>query len=120
MNQLVLAGIAAAVIAGGAFTAGWRVNSWRHDAQALHDQQLAEKIGAATSQAAVTAIGNIEIKRVTIRQELEREIRIEPTPPAECDISDRMFDTLNHAITGSDAGTAGVPSPDATAGPRTQ
>jgi hypothetical protein len=117
VNQYVLAGIAGIVLAAGAFTAGWRVNGWRHDAQDLHDEQLAAKVGAATSKAAVDAIGKIEIKRVTIRQELEREIRTEPAPPAVCDISDRMFDTLNQAITGQEPGGAGVPAADAAARP---
>lgn len=120
MNQITLAAIAAAVLALGAFTAGWRVNEWRHDAQELHDNELAAKVGAAASHAAVDAIGKIDIKRVTIRQELEREIRTEPAPPAVCDISDSMLDTLNQAITGQEPGGAGVPGSNTAARPPAQ
>ncbi len=120
MNQLVLAGIAAVVVAAGAFTAGWRSATNSRDAQELRDQEVAAKVSAAASKAAIDAINGIDIKRVTIRQELEREIRIEPAPPAVCDISDRMLDTLNQAITGQEPGGAGVPGADTAAGTRPQ
>lgn len=120
MNQLTLAAIAAAVLALGAFTAGWRVNEWRRDAQELHDNQLAEKIGKATSAAAVGAIGKIRIQRITTRQELEREIRTEPAAPTVCDISDSMLRTLNQAITGSYLGGVGMPGADAPLGAGTR
>lgn len=111
MSQLVLAAAAAAVIGGGAFTAGWKVNNWRHDAQELAIQ----KAGEAATTAAVAAIKDIRIQRVTVRQELEREIRLQPVP-GECDLSDGLFDTLNKAITGKGVDRTGLPRADAALG----
>lgn len=93
------------------FGLGWKVNSWRHDSL-----ELAVQLGAeAATKASVNAIKDIRIQRVTIRQELEREIRLQPVPSV-CDLSDGLYDTLNKAITGKDSGGAGVPGADAAAG----
>lgn len=109
MNQLLVAGAGALIVAAGAFSAGWKVNNWRHAAQELAIQEAA---GAATD-AAVAEIRRIKVQNTTIRQELEREIRYAPAS-AECDISDGVFDNLNKALTPPADRGAGVPGPDAT------
>jgi hypothetical protein len=110
VNPYLIAGAAAVFLATG-FTAGWKVNSWRHDSQELAIQ----KAGEAATLAAVEAIKDIRIQRVTVRQELEREIRLQPVP-AICDLSDGLFNAVNQAITGEGVSGAGVPGTDAAAG----
>lgn len=112
MNQLAIAGIAAVALSAGAFTAGWKVNNWRHDSQALRDIEVAH----IATTASVEAIKNIRIQRVTVREELEREIRYLPSD-GRCDLSDGLFNTLNKAITGQDSGGTGVPGADTLGGP---
>jgi hypothetical protein len=109
MNQLVLAGLAAAVLAAGAFTAGWRVNEWRRDSQELSNRDVEERATAA----AVEAIKGLKIERITIRQELEREIHHQPAVGAECDISDGVLHKLNEGLAPPGSRGAGVPGPDA-------
>ncbi len=74
----VAIGIAAVVIAGGAFTAGWKVNNWRHDSQKLAIQEAAMEAGKAATDASVAAIKTLTPKFTTIRQETIRETRVEP------------------------------------------
>lgn len=108
VNQLLVAGVGAVVIASGAFGAGWKVNNWRHAAQELSIQ----KAGEAAAEAAVAEIRKIKVQNTTIRQELEREIRYAPAS-AECDISGGVFDQLNKALTPPADRATGVPGPDA-------
>ncbi len=110
MNQLVLAGLAAAALSAGAFTAGWRVNEWRRDSQELSNREVEERVTAA----AVEAIKAIKIQRTTIRQELEREIHYQPAVGAECDVSDGVFDKLNEGLAPPRDRGAVLPRPDAT------
>jgi hypothetical protein len=118
--HLYLAGAVAVVTLAGGFIAGVKVTNWHRDSEQLAIKEAAQEAGIAASTAAVDAISKIDIKRVTIRQELEREIRTEPAPPAVCDISASMQDTLNRAITGSEpAGTGMSPANPAT-GPVSQ
>lgn len=114
MNPYVIGG-AALVLAIGGFSAGWRVNGWRHDSEALIIERAAAAAGQAATDGAVAAIGEIRIQNKTIRQELEREIVMQPVS-AECDLSDGLFGTLNKAITGQVGGEAGVPRANPVAG----
>jgi len=91
----IAAGILVAV---GSFYGGWRVNGWRHDAQALMIEQAADKAGQKATDAAVTAIQGIRIQHQTIHQELEREIVMQPAVGVECNISDGVFTSLNKAL----------------------
>lgn len=102
-----------AIAALGAFTAGWKANGWRHDSEALAIERAAQKAGESATAAAVTAIANIKIQRVTVRQELEREIRLLPAD-GKCDLPDGVFKALNTAITGKDSDSVSVPGTDAT------
>jgi hypothetical protein len=104
--------IAGGLLFAAGLTGGWTVNNWRHAAQELAIQ----KAGEAATQAAVAEIKNIRIQRVTVRQELEREIRVLPSD-GRCDLGDGLFNTLNKAITGQDSGGTGVPGTDAADGP---
>ncbi len=107
--NLALAGIAAVVIAGGAFTAGWKVNAWRHDSQQLAIQESAEKAGKAAADAAVTAIEKIEVRNVTIRQQAETVVREVPVYQ-QCKHDGRVFDSINAALAEPGTGAAGVPT----------
>lgn len=109
MNQLVLAGLAAAVLTAGAFTTGWRVNEWRRDSQELSNRDVEDRATAA----AVEAIKDIKIQRTTIRQELEREIHYQPAVGAECDISVGVFNKLNEGLAPPGDRGAVVPGSDA-------
>ena len=109
MSQLVIAGVAAALLSGAAFTAGWRVNDNRRDSQELELRKVEDRATAA----AVEAIKAIRIQRTTIRQELEREIHYQPAVGAECDISSGVFDKLNEGLAPPRDRGAGVPRSDA-------
>lgn len=111
--------VAALVLVGGAVGgAGWQGYRLGRDGQIAAEVKaatFAQAAGDAASKAAVEAIGKIDIKRVTIRQELEREIRLQPVP-AECDLSDSLLDSLNRSITGQEPAGAGLPSAVSAAG----
>lgn len=122
MNQFVLAGIAAVVVAGGAFTAGWRVNDWRHDAQDLRDAKLTEKIAAAATDAAVAAIKGNRPIYTTINRALEKEFRSEVrfTSP-DCSHTPESWGLLDRAYQAAGgepfSSGASVPVAPAPAGP---
>jgi hypothetical protein len=113
VNQYVLAGIAAIVLAAGAFTAGWRVNSWRHDSQQLAIQEAADKAGKAATSAAVTAIEGIQVKYVTIKQQAETVTREVPVY-RDCTHDPRGLQAINQALAGGESGSgaAVVPAAD--------
>lgn len=96
MNQLILAGVGAAVIAGGAFTAGWRVNAWRHDSQELAIQQAAEKAATAATAAATEVIKGLRPQFTTINRGVEREVRTE-VRYSDCVHTDAAWGLLDRA-----------------------
>jgi hypothetical protein len=109
-NPYVIGAIALILSVGG-FTAGWRLNGWRHDAQQLIIEQAAQKAADKATDAAVTAIQGIRIQNRTIRQELEREIVMQPAVGVECNISDGVFTSLNKALAPRADHPAVVPGP---------
>lgn len=80
-----------------AFATGFKVANWRRDSLELAVVEAAEKASVASRQAAVSAIKGIDIQRVTIRQEVEREIHYAPVG-AECDLSDGLYNAINKAL----------------------
>jgi hypothetical protein len=70
--QAKLIGSAVALLA--AFLVGWTTHSWKTDAQALRDIELAQ----ISANKAAEAISKITITNTTIRQKVEREIRENP------------------------------------------
>ncbi|MES2089543.1 MAG: hypothetical protein V4532_06140 [Pseudomonadota bacterium] len=110
MNPYVL-GVGTALIALSSFTVGWKVNGWRQDAQQLIIEQAAQKAADKATDAAVTAIQGIRIQNRTIRQELEREIVMQPAVGVECNISDGVFTSLNKSLAPRGDNPAVVPGP---------
>ncbi len=114
MNPYLIVG--ALVLLGSAYAYG------RHDGKQIEiaaqakAEKFAQEAADAATGAAVRAIGKIKIQQTTIRQELEREIRMLPSD-GKCDLPVGVFDTLNQAITGEVRDRAGVPGTDAAAGP---
>lgn len=104
MNQLAVAGVAAAVIAASAFGAGVR---WQRGAEALAER-VAEKAATSATNAAVEQIKAIEVKNVTIRQTAETITREVPVF-SECRAGERMLGLVNEALAAPGA-AAGVPA----------
>jgi hypothetical protein len=110
VNQLLVAGIGAAVVAAGGFTAGWRVNSWRHDSQQLAIEEAAKKAGEAATGAAVSAIEGIQVRYVTIKQQGETITREVPVY-RDCVHDPRGLSAINAALAGGQSGSSAVGLP---------
>ena len=84
----------------------------RSDGRALEIAQRAtlEEVARVAREAAIQGaaekIAQIEVKHVTVRQKLETEIREKPVY-RDCTASQRVLDTVNEAITGYPAPSAG-------------
>lgn len=66
--------LGAAIAAAGA----WQVQDWRYgarEAEQMRTEIAIKQAADASAQAAAKAISQIEVKHVTVRQELEREIQ---------------------------------------------
>ena len=100
--------ILAAVIALGAshtfaFVKGGTARENSILAEQRRQDELIQKIQQTTAQ----QIAAIEVKHVTVRQQLETEIREKPVY-RDCVASDRVLDLVNQAITGAESVSAGV------------
>jgi formamidopyrimidine-DNA glycosylase len=93
MNQILIAGAGAVLVASSAFAAGVR---WQRGAEALAERAAAQAAEVAT-QAAVEQISRIEVKNVTIRQTAETITREVPVF-SECRAGERMFGLINEAL----------------------
>lgn len=108
--HLYLAGAVASATLAGGFAAGWKVNEWRNDSQALAIEQAAQKASESATAAAVAAIKGIEVKYVTIRQNAETITREVPVyRDGTCNHDPRMRDTINQALSGPNGSTTGLP-----------
>lgn len=93
----------------------------RHDGRAaelatqVREDRAAAVAGAAAASAAAEAITQIEVKHVTIRQELQREVQTN-TVYRDCKLTAGGLRDINAAITGSDetAAPGVVPASGAT------
>lgn len=77
-------------------------------------EEVAKVAREASAQASAEAIAKIEVKNVTIKQQLETQIREKPVY-RDCFADQRVLDTVNEAITGNPAPGAGelpTASPD--------
>jgi hypothetical protein len=94
------------------FATGWNVANWRRDSMELAVMDAAEKAASASRASAVKAIGEIEVRNVTIRQRAETVVREVPVY-TECRHDARGLQAVNSALAppGSDSGS--VPSVDA-------
>ena len=107
--------IAGAVIVAIAFTGGWQVNGWRIKAAQKKADDVEQRVAAAATEAAVTAIKGIEVKYVTIKQQAETVTREVPVY-RDCQHSADGLRIVNEALAGTgQANTAAsVPRPDPT------
>lgn len=71
-------------------------------AEQKRQDELVEKVQQSTAQ----AIAAIEVKHVTVRQQLETEIREKPVY-RDCVASDRVLELVNQAITGAESLSGG-------------
>lgn len=98
---LVLAGLGIAIVAalgvGGRalYRAGYDAASLDH----VKDVELIERTARAAELAASKAISNIQVKHVTIRQNLEKELTRDVVY-RDCVASDRVLELTNEALTG--------------------
>ena len=98
--QLIVAGVVAATC----FFAGWQVNSWKHAAE----REAAIVAQNEAIEAVAKELANLEIKNVTIRQELETVVR-EHHHYTECVHSDDGLRVLNRALTNESTGADKLP-----------
>lgn len=103
------ASLAAIVLIG----AGGGLYAWgRHDGRQLElaeratQDEIARVAADAAATAAAGAIAKIEVKHVTVRQQIEREILEKPVYRG-CFADERVFELTNEAITGNPAARSG-------------
>lgn len=75
MYSHLAAGLLGAAVAA---TGAWQVQAWRfgaREADQLRTERAIKQAADASAQAAAKAISQIEVKHVTVRQQLEREIQ---------------------------------------------
>jgi hypothetical protein len=90
-----------------AFVAGWKVNGWRHGAE-----YVAQMEGARiASEAVAKEIAKIDVRNVTIRQEVQKHV-IEKPVYRECLHDPDTLRLLNAAITGQEPGDSKLPGTD--------
>lgn len=75
----------------------------------LAEQKRQDELVAKVQQSTAQAIAAIEVKHVTVRQQLETEIREKPVY-RDCIADDRVFELVNQAITGAEPVGSGVVS----------
>jgi hypothetical protein len=75
----------------------------------LAEQKRQDELVAKVQQSTAQAIAAIEVKHVTVRQQLETEIREKPVY-RDCTADDRVLELVNQAITGTESASGGVVS----------
>lgn len=99
---LLAAGLALVGAVGGAYVKGRSDGRAVEIAQRVTIEEVARVAREASQQAAAEAIANIEVRNVTIKQQLETQIREKPVY-RDCFADQRVLDTVNEAITGNPA-----------------
>lgn len=119
MNPWVLLGAILAVIlaAGAGYGKGHKDASLAIAAQQKHDDDLVRKATESMEQSVAKNIAGIEVRNVTIRQELQREV-VEKPVYRDCVNTPDGLSLINSAIRGVAApvgpGRGVVPGPDPT------
>lgn len=103
---LVAAGIGLAGIASGAYVKGRSDGRAVEIAQRVTLEEVARTAREAAIAGAAEKIADIEVKHVTVRQQLETQIREKPVY-RDCLTDQRVLDTVNEAITGYPAPSQG-------------
>lgn len=104
MNPWFILGAVLALlsIAGGAYVKGRSDGRAVEIVQRQSEDQVRFKTLQLAQQAAAEEISKIEVKHVTVRQQLETEIREKPVY-RDCVADQRVLDLANEAITGAPA-----------------
>ena len=87
---------------GGAYVKGRSDGRAVEIAQRVTLEEVARVSREAAMEGAAHKIAEIEVKHVTVRQQLETQIREKPVY-RDCFADQRVFDTVNEAITGNPA-----------------
>lgn len=107
LNPYVLAGALIAI--GASFFFGMKVGDDRAVARQEKQEELIRAVSEASQTAAAGEIAKIEVKNVTIRQQLETEVREKPVY-RDCTADQRVLGLINQAITGTEpAGPGQLP-----------
>jgi hypothetical protein len=103
-NPWALLGAVLALVGaiGGAYVKGRGDGRAVEIAQRVTLEEVAQTAREASQQAAAEQIAKIEVKNVTIKQQLETQIREKPVY-RNCVADQRVLDTVNEAITGNPA-----------------
>lgn len=88
-----------ALVAGGAYWQGRQDGRAAAQADAAVAEQLVRQAGEASAQAAAEAIGRIQVRHSTIRQEVEREIQVR-TEYRDCRHAPEQLQRINAALSG--------------------
>lgn len=94
--------IAALILLGAGFGAGWEVNGWRYEAERAAEMRGAREALNLTAK----ELAKIDVKQVTIRQKVQTNV-IEKTVYRECRHDPDTYRLLNDAITGKSTDAAG-------------
>ena len=97
--------------AAGAFFYGQRVGADHEIAASARDDKIATEANEAAARAVASAVARIDVKQVTIRQELEREVH-EKVVFRDCHSGDNAVRMLNSlpAVAPSAAGSGELPA----------
>lgn len=104
-GSLILCALWAATVAW-AFWYGQGIGEGRAVSQQARENALVQSAVDAANQVAAEAIARIEIKNVTVRQEVQREI-IEKPVYRECRHDAGVMRSINSAISGADSAGRG-------------
>jgi hypothetical protein len=111
MGQLQIALLMGAIALASGFTAGWKVNGWRYEAQrAAVEESISEALTATAKE-----LAKIEVKNVTIRQQMETKV-IERTIYHECKHEPDGVRLINEALNGKSVDNSKLPGVDTTSG----
>ena len=106
--------LAAVVALGASHTYAYVKGGTARENSILAEQQRQDELVQKIQQSTAQQIAAIEVKHVTVRQQLETQIREKPVY-RDCIADQRVLDTVNEAITGHPAsGNSELPaaSPD--------
>lgn len=98
LNPWLLLGAVLTILA--AFTGGVATGKSWQEGQQAKEEVLIQKAAEAAQMAAAEAISQIEVKNVTIKRQIEREVREVPAY-RECVHSDGGLRVVNEALRGS-------------------
>ena len=104
MGQLQILGISiiAALIIG--FASGWKVNSWKYDAERAIEAESFNKAMEITAK----EIAKIEVKNVTIKQQMDTVVR-ENVVYRDCQHTPDGLRLVNEALSGKPTSDSKLP-----------